>query len=215
MDDVFASKNYRFRVYRMTVQIHGEKDVNFEFHSMKTRDKCIEEIERRLDDYHERHQTVDGSPSSSRVASPTALTPPANLDVKQASTSLKDSGRSAPVITTNSTTSSSSDDVSTVPERQASVADPNIRIPARAIPCFGTIINLPAEATFKIPPRHFVLMTIGSRGDVQPYSKLMYLLALLEHLLTSTPAVALGKRLLQEGHRVTIASHEEVSGDFS
>jgi sterol 3beta-glucosyltransferase len=37
---------------------------------------------------------------------------------------------------------------------------------------------------------HFVLLTIGSRGDVQPY-------------------IALGKELMKEGHRVTIATHSE------
>lgn len=37
---------------------------------------------------------------------------------------------------------------------------------------------------------HFVLLTIGSRGDVQPY-------------------IALGKGLIEEGHKVTIATHAE------
>lgn len=37
---------------------------------------------------------------------------------------------------------------------------------------------------------HFVLLTIGSRGDVQPY-------------------IALGKGLIKEGHKVTIATHIE------
>lgn len=39
-------------------------------------------------------------------------------------------------------------------------------------------------------PLHFTCLTIGSRGDVQPY-------------------IALGKRLLEEGHRVRIATHKE------
>ncbi|KAF8528029.1 glycosyltransferase family 1 protein [Hysterangium stoloniferum] len=39
-------------------------------------------------------------------------------------------------------------------------------------------------------PLHFTFLTIGSRGDVQPY-------------------IALGKRLLDEGHRVRIATHGE------
>ncbi|KAF8592020.1 glycosyltransferase family 1 protein [Ramaria rubella] len=39
-------------------------------------------------------------------------------------------------------------------------------------------------------PLHFTFLTIGSRGDVQPY-------------------IALGKRLLQEGHHVRIATHGE------
>lgn len=41
-----------------------------------------------------------------------------------------------------------------------------------------------------MPPRHFVCLTIGSRGDVQPY-------------------IALGLGLKEEGHRVTIVTHAE------
>jgi UDP:flavonoid glycosyltransferase YjiC (YdhE family) len=41
-----------------------------------------------------------------------------------------------------------------------------------------------------MPSKHFVCLTIGSRGDVQPY-------------------IALGKALQKEGHKVTIVTHEE------
>jgi sterol 3beta-glucosyltransferase len=45
--------------------------------------------------------------------------------------------------------------------------------------------------TFKPPePLHFTFLSIGSRGDVQPY-------------------IALGKGLMADGHRVKIATHEE------
>lgn len=50
----------------------------------------------------------------------------------------------------------------------------------------------PIESTEVKPAEsyHFVLLTIGSRGDVQPY-------------------IALGKGLIAEGHKVTIATHSE------
>jgi len=54
-------------------------------------------------------------------------------------------------------------------------------------------INLPQHALLAIPPMHFVCLTIGSRGDVQPY-------------------IALGLGLQKEGHRVTIVTHEEYKG---
>jgi len=41
-----------------------------------------------------------------------------------------------------------------------------------------------------MPSKHFVCLTIGSRGDVQPY-------------------IALGMGLQKEGHKVTIVTHEE------
>ncbi|TFK27999.1 sterol 3-beta-glucosyltransferase [Coprinopsis marcescibilis] len=51
-------------------------------------------------------------------------------------------------------------------------------------------INLPRMALLSDQRLHFVCLTIGSRGDVQPY-------------------IALGVRLLKEGHRVTIVTHQE------
>jgi len=49
---------------------------------------------------------------------------------------------------------------------------------------------VPNEVLLPMPSRHFVCLTIGSRGDVQPY-------------------IALGKGLQKEGHKVTIVTHEE------
>ncbi|KAJ6584932.1 hypothetical protein B0H19DRAFT_402540 [Mycena capillaripes] len=51
-------------------------------------------------------------------------------------------------------------------------------------------INLPRELLVKRASKHFVCLTIGSRGDVQPY-------------------IALGLGLMREGHSVTIVTHEE------
>ena len=51
-------------------------------------------------------------------------------------------------------------------------------------------INVPRDTLYTKRAMHFVCLTIGSRGDVQPY-------------------IALGLRLKKEGHRVTIVTHEE------
>jgi sterol 3beta-glucosyltransferase len=56
-----------------------------------------------------------------------------------------------------------------------------------------TLSELEAPEYFCRKPlesKHFTLLTIGSRGDVQPY-------------------IALGKALIKEGHRVRIATHAE------
>jgi sterol 3beta-glucosyltransferase len=55
---------------------------------------------------------------------------------------------------------------------------------------FPKAINVPEGVLLSIPSKHFVCLTIGSRGDVQPY-------------------IALGRGLQKEGHRVTIVTHEE------
>jgi len=51
-------------------------------------------------------------------------------------------------------------------------------------------INVPEGILLSMPSKHFVCLTIGSRGDVQPY-------------------IALGRGLQKEGHKVTIVTHEE------
>ena len=52
------------------------------------------------------------------------------------------------------------------------------------------VINLPHDTLLTRRALHFVCLTIGSRGDVQPY-------------------IALGLGLKKEGHTVTIVTHEE------
>lgn len=51
-------------------------------------------------------------------------------------------------------------------------------------------VNIPSDAMYPMPPMHFVCLTIGSRGDVQPY-------------------IALALGLKSEGHTVTIVTHSE------
>ena len=52
------------------------------------------------------------------------------------------------------------------------------------------VINLPNSLVPMFKPRHFVCLTIGSRGDVQPY-------------------IALAKGLQRQGNTVTIVTHAE------
>lgn len=63
-------------------------------------------------------------------------------------------------------------------------------IPPEYFSLLPHFINLPAGVRFKVASRHFVCLTIGSRGDIQPY-------------------IALGKGLMADGHRVTIVTHKE------
>jgi sterol 3beta-glucosyltransferase len=68
---------------------------------------------------------------------------------------------------------------------------PNISEQTDTLPAVMFTSSSSTFLTFKPrEPLHFTFLTIGSRGDVQPY-------------------IALGKRLLEEGHRVRIATHGE------
>ncbi|KAF8208904.1 hypothetical protein K438DRAFT_1917258 [Mycena galopus ATCC 62051] len=104
------------------------------------------------------------APAPAPLLSPTTLTP-----VKQLSRSA--SGIFSPIART----------------LQASVAHGASREVAAQLP---KAINLPRELLVRRESMHFVCLTIGSRGDVQPY-------------------IALGLGLMKEGHTVTIVTHEE------
>ena len=54
-------------------------------------------------------------------------------------------------------------------------------------------INVPRGSLYHIEKQHFACLTIGSRGDIQPY-------------------IALCNGLKKEGHQVTIVTHEEYKG---
>lgn len=66
----------------------------------------------------------------------------------------------------------------------------NRYIPRERLRTMPKIINLPATTFPRLEPQHYVCLTIGSRGDVQPY-------------------IALGLGLKEQGHTVTIVTHAE------
>jgi sterol 3beta-glucosyltransferase len=68
------------------------------------------------------------------------------------------------------------------------------KLPKSATDMIPKAINIPRDTLFTRKALHFVCLTIGSRGDVQPY-------------------IALGLGLKKEGHNVTIVTHEEY-GDW-
>lgn len=67
--------------------------------------------------------------------------------------------------------------------------DATIAVPDEAINYLPFIANRVGEVNL-VRPRHFICLTIGSRGDVQPY-------------------IALGIGLMKDGHRVTIVTHRK------
>lgn len=62
--------------------------------------------------------------------------------------------------------------------------------PDEALGYLPFVANKPLISTSKLTPRRFTCLTIGSRGDIQPY-------------------IALGLRLMKDGHQVTIVTHSE------
>lgn len=82
--------------------------------------------------------------------------------------------------------------------RQTSILAPRpdllqqqLSVPDHAINYVPFIANRLGDGK-TIKPRHFMCLTIGSRGDVQPY-------------------IALALGLMKDNHRVTIVTHRELS----
>ncbi|WVQ77692.1 hypothetical protein IAR50_007382 [Cryptococcus sp. DSM 104548] len=168
-----TAPSLRARFHGLALQVHGQKDVRFEFWNKEARDEVISRInatcaasgrEYRGDESSSRHITQLDTPVSptsydgiERVASPASdplLEHPADIlvppkDLLMQSMAMDDEALSYMPFVANKP------------------------------PGFNTI-----------RPRTFTCLTIGSRGDVQPY-------------------IALGLRLKKDGHKVVIVTHGE------
>lgn len=200
------------REHTLAIEVQGRRDLLIHFYDTKKRDGAIEQINRFIGLAQERN-------GDTFVSSPTLLSPAISRDDVLTSSppsrralTLDDAATTTTAATTNVTpprsrpssrsvspTSPTSHSRSALVRSATSVLAPLSRLPAavkssknanviRAL--FPKAINVPNEVLLPMPSKHFVCLTIGSRGDVQPY-------------------IALGKGLQKEGHRVTIVTHEE------
>ncbi|KAI0284043.1 hypothetical protein BGY98DRAFT_1183815 [Russula aff. rugulosa BPL654] len=193
----------------IVIEVQGRRDLHIHFSSAKKCDAALEQTERFIELARERRRdsTFVASPISEsppEVESPTAVTPPPSATVEKINVNTTASKsptkatslRSRPSSRSSSPTSNSG---STPMRSVSSILAPLSRLPStvqrtrnanivRAL--FPKAINQPDGVLLPMPSKHFVCLTIGSRGDVQPY-------------------IALGKALQKEGHKVTIVTHEE------
>lgn len=185
------------RDYTLVIEVQGRRDLKFHFYDEKKRDEAVEVVLRFIEAAQERR-------SGGLVASPKSLSP---------ISSVADIPAMAPVYRTASATDEVIDSTATPTPEDAirplqrvtsarsasSILAPLSRLPSAILgtkngpvirALFPKAINVPEEVLLPMPSKHFVCLTIGSRGDVQPY-------------------IALGKGLQKEGHTVTIVTHEE------
>jgi sterol 3beta-glucosyltransferase len=189
----------RTRDHTLAIEIEGQHDLRLGFSSEHKRDEAIEQINRfkGLFEFQDR---------SSMVSSPTALSPPSSpfspseesLTHTRVRT-LDQISESLPLADDASLQTRHSNTVPLPPRNATSILAPLSRVPStlqkQHVPhavksMFPKAINVPDGILLSMPSMHFVCLTIGSRGDVQPY-------------------IALGRGLQKEGHRVTIVTHEE------
>lgn len=149
-------------VYGLALELEALPDLRFQFKSAELRDDAI----RRVNDI---------------------------LEAGRAMSPLSSSGTSTPSTTATSSTLVSPSRSTTgifAPASRSLAAAIAMAIPEEVQLRMPKAINLPREILASRPSLHFMCLTIGSRGDVQPY-------------------IALGLGLKKEGHRVTIVTHDE------
>jgi sterol 3beta-glucosyltransferase len=182
----------RGRDYTLGIEIQGRHDLRLGFSTEKKRDEAIEQINRFI-----------GLPQE-RVASPLSTSPGSShfyqSDESLANRRARSLERISESLTSPEDTFPRTGHQSTVPQRNpTSILAPLSRVPTtiqqQHVPyqlksLLPKAINVPDEILLSLPSKHFVCLTIGSRGDVQPY-------------------IALGRGLQKEGHKVTIVTHEE------
>ena len=167
----------------MVLQVKGHKDMTFSFKSNEIRDQAIEKINAVVKVAKEFHAAA----GNKRLSVPPTPSPADSLIA--ASQLTANSPLPTPSIpTTPSGTLSPAAELAST-ERIQQRASTRV-VPASLLPHIPKAINLPEGGHLRITPQHFACLTIGSRGDVQPY-------------------IALCLGLKKEGHQVTIVTHEE------
>ncbi|GJJ15975.1 hypothetical protein Clacol_010254 [Clathrus columnatus] len=172
---VSASHTWKYG-FALTIRVVGHANLVFDFSKSDVRDEALRRLQALIPVNLPLRMSSTGketkrSSSLLSISSPTTTSPDSSIVIKR-TTSPKPTALLSPMSRT----------VSKLRARS---------FPPALIPHLAKPINLPADIPpFGISPRHFVMLTIGSRGDIQPY-------------------IALGKGLVELGHRVTLVTHEE------
>jgi sterol 3beta-glucosyltransferase len=161
------------QIHGLSLAIEGSQDLKFQFKTQDIRDEVIRRINewRALTDLSPPSMSDSTTPSASTpsASTPSASTPSASTPFTSSSTLVTDYWPNTPSSETSSTRTSTIDAISP-PERTAAlVASVGMKYPFSTILSFPKIINFDSSILINQPSLHFVCLTIGSRGDVQPY----------------------------------------------
>ncbi|KAK4046210.1 hypothetical protein OIV83_006242 [Microbotryomycetes sp. JL201] len=208
IDDAVVHRAFGFRIWGLAIQVHGAPDCRLDFTSKKLRDEVITRlktavleakvVDLAINSHSEGSQSAPGLESRSSFNGSTTESVASSDHHGQPELSIKTDERS---LTSGTTASSSSPYVMSPLKPTFGVArekavllgqntDEDVAVTGISRPVhFPTLIGASGNRR-RVTGLHFVCLTIGSRGDVQPY-------------------IALGIELKKDGNRVTIASHPE------
>lgn len=169
---VAKHRAFRFGQHGLVVMVRGHEEIFLEFSSPQRRDQCISLVEVELE--------VQRKAASLRLSSDSPITLGKGPEVeRETALMLRDLG--------DRLDSSKMEDDSITSSKSSST---NSEDDGNRSKMFKST-NSSSFLTFSPKTSlHFTALTIGSRGDVQPY-------------------IALAKGLMKEGHKVRIATHAE------
>lgn len=178
-----ATESWKIRHHGVSIAISGYPDFQLEFFSRKARDETlarIKELASEHDKLHESEQpdkytrnSFEHAPSEAErnAAADNTLDLTDDISLGERSTVTDKRRRTIGLL--------GNDDDNPF----------HTNIPDEAVSHLPNIVN-DWSNTRKVKRRRFALLTIGSRGDIQPY-------------------IALGLRLMKDGHKVVIVTHDE------
>ena len=159
----------------LTVVVEGQADMRFVFKTAAIRDAALEHIKQSISFCQ---TDIVASPISSGAGSPEPEEVSVKPTLQTRRRHVKSPERSATGI------------FAPLSRSLNAAVTAAAELPVNFQRRLPKVVNLPREILVARSSLHFVCLTIGSRGDVQPY-------------------IALGLGLKKEGHRVTIVTHEE------
>ena len=187
----------RARDHTLVLEVQGQRDQRLVFSSEKKRDEAIEQVNRFINLSRELHTIVSTPASLTPAPSRTATID--EFPTQRRGQTLDQISESIPSPILSDSSSSHYNSAFHPIRNPTSILAPLSRVPTTVqrqhFPhelksVYPKAINIPEGVLLSMPSKHFMCLTIGSRGDVQPY-------------------IALGRGLQKEGHRVTIVTHEE------
>ncbi|WWC63363.1 uncharacterized protein I303_105963 [Kwoniella dejecticola CBS 10117] len=155
----------------MALHIHGHRDLRFEFWNKDSRDQVISQINSLL--VHRPEPSSSSIMSDQKPPVPQFDPSPSPIPRAESPQPLSADNHPADIL---------------APSRETMYQAKSL--PDEAVTYMPFLANKITTNTVRLTPRTFVCLTIGSRGDVQPY-------------------IALGLRLLKDGHKVVIVTHPE------
>ncbi|KAF9013495.1 glycosyltransferase family 1 protein [Cyathus striatus] len=168
-----------FNVDAMSLGTEEQADMRFVFKAISHRDEAISKIQGLMNHTNVFPATTPfTSPSGSGATTPLSSSSHSQPSLPPPSDHLASPTRSATTL------------LAPLARSVAAATAAAAEIPLEIRQRMPKIINLPRQLIVTHKRLHVICLTIGSRGDVQPY-------------------IALGLGLIKEGHRVTIVTHQE------